>query len=467
MLDIKKVKLCYVEYKNNRDHFLEIDKAYNNGNKTRTLPNKRFKRCYRDMECNYVQKLDDEESNYSFNNKVTFSALNKEHTEAVKFLNDYWKVLGNPESSNGKKLVQFHELYEINYNDANGKLKQHIVTPLEGNVYINHLGEYEFFILVHNKIEFIDDREKVVDYIDVYDEENIYYLDNNFNKLETKKHLMGTFPVGVALVDEQKYTTRNGYEQGTKTNYDKIFKLQRAFEDNLQDISEEITDFHNAIMVGKNIEEKPVLNENGEVMLDKNGEPILRPPIISSDSLVLLNDMADSNSVSLEWLVKNINDSFIKNTRDDLKKLIYEMSSHINSNEELVSNVSGVALRSRLQNLEAKCKANEQAMECIVRKRIECIFNNLRIKEVANYDVNKIQITFTPCIPQDITALGDFISKVPDTVMSNETKMTIIPYINDVELEKERIKEEKKENINMMPVNLDMIGGVTDEEANE
>ena len=51
--------------------------------------------------------------------------------------------------------------------------------------------------------------------------------------------------------------------------------------------------------------------------------------------------------------------------------------------------------------------------------------------------------------------------------MSNETKMTIIPYINDVELEKERIKEEKKENINMMPVNLDMIGGVTDEEANE
>ena len=98
MLDIKKVKACYVEYKNNRDHFLEIDKAYNNGNKVRTLPAKRFKRCYRDMECNYVQKLDDEESNYSFNNKVTFSALNKEHTEAVKFLNDYWKVLGNPES---------------------------------------------------------------------------------------------------------------------------------------------------------------------------------------------------------------------------------------------------------------------------------------------------------------------------------------------------------------------------------
>ena len=55
-----------------------------------------------------------------------------------------------------------------------------------------------------------------------------------------------------------------------------------------------------------------------------------------------------------------------------------------------------------------------------------------------------IEITFTPCIPQDITSIGDFISKVPQDVMSNETKMTIIPYINNVELEKERVKAEKE-----------------------
>lgn len=341
MLDIEKVKSCYEEYKTNLPHFLDIDKAYNCGNRERTLPTKRFDRCYRDIECNYIQKLDDEESNYSFNNKVTFSALDKKHTAAVKYLNNYWKILGNPESSNGKKLVEFHQLYEINFNDGKD-LKQHIVTPLEGNVYINHLGQYEFFILVHNKKELIDNKEKIVDYVDVYDEENIYYLDNNFNLLNTKPHLMGCFPIGVALVDEQKYSEYNGYYQGTKTNYDKIHKLQTAFEDNLQDITEEITDFHNAILVGKNIEQEPMRDENGEVLLDKEGNPILKQPILSADSLVLLNDMADSNSVSLEWLIKNINDTFIKNTRDDLKKLIYEMSSHINSNEELVSNISGI-----------------------------------------------------------------------------------------------------------------------------
>lgn len=446
MLDIEKVKSCYEEYKTNLPHFLDIDRAYNCGNRKRTLPTKRFDRCYRDIECNYIQKLDDEESNYSFNNKVTFSALDKKHTAAVKYLNNYWKILGNPESSNGKKLVEFHQLYEINFNEGKD-LKQHIVTPLEGNVYINHLGQYEFFILVHNKKKIIDDKEKIVDYIDVYDEENIYYLDNNFNLLNTKPHLMGCFPIGVALVDEQKYSECNGYYQGTKTNYDKIHKLQTAFEDNLQDITEEITDFHNAILVGKNIEQEPMRDENGEVLLDKEGNPILKQPILSADSLVLLNDMADSNSVSLEWLIKNINDTFIKNTRDDLKKLIYEMSSHINSNEELVSNISGIALRSRLQNLESKCKANEQAMECIVRKRIECIFNYLRSKKVADYDINMIEITFTPCIPQDIISIGDFISKVPQDVMSNETKMTIIPYINNVELEKERVKAEKESEL--------------------
>ena len=462
--DIEKVKECYKELKANYEHFLEIDKAYNNGNRRRTLSTKkRFGRCHRTMECNYVQKLTDEESNYSFNNKVTFSALDERHQEAVKYLTNYWKVLGNPESSNGKKLVEFHQLYEINFaSSKDGTIKQHVVTPLEGNVYINHLGEYEFFILIHGKRIKNKGVSKLVDYIDVYDDENIYYLDNNFNLLETKPHLIGTFPIGVALVDEQKYSEKDGYYQGTKTNYDKIYKLQTAFEDNLQDITEEITDFHNAIMVGKNIEQEPAKDKNGKIIIDEEGNPVMKPPIISSDSLVILND-ADNN-VSLEWLIKNINDTFIKNTRDDIKKLIYEMSSHINSNEELVSNISGVALRSRLQNLESKCKANEQAMECIVRKRIECLFNYLRKKKIADYDVNKIEITFTPCIPQDTTALGDFISKVPQDVMSNETKMTIIPYINDVELEKERIKQEKLEE--EPKVDLDKIGD-TDEEVIE
>lgn len=448
MISIDKIKACYEEWERNYSHFLAIDKAYNNGNMKRSIPftSSALKQTQRDIEVNYVQKLVDEESNYSFNNKVTFSALDNQHQEAVKALNTYWKTLGNPESSNGKKLIEFNELYEINFIGADGQLKQHIVTPLQGNIYINHLGEYEFFMLVHNKIVVEDGEEKTVNYMDIYDKENIYYYDNKFNLLETKKHLVGCFPIGVALVDEQKYTTKNGYKQGTKTIYDKMYSLQDAFQSNLSDISEEITNFHNAILVGKNIAQQPLLDENGEVVLDKQGNPIMKPPVISSDSLVCLDD-AD-NTVSLEWLIKNVNDSFIKNTRDDIKKLIYETSSHINSNEELVSNISGIALRSRLQNLEAKCKANEQAMECIVRKRIECLFNYLRIKGKGDYDINSIEITFTPCIPQDISTLADFISKIPNTVMSNETKMTILPYINNVELEKERVKKEKAEELN-------------------
>ena len=38
MLDIEKVKSCYEEYKTNLSHFLDIDRAYNCGNRTRTLP---------------------------------------------------------------------------------------------------------------------------------------------------------------------------------------------------------------------------------------------------------------------------------------------------------------------------------------------------------------------------------------------------------------------------------------------
>ena len=126
----------------------------------------------------------------------------------------------------------------------------------------------------------------------------------------------------------------------------------------------------------------------------------------------------------------------------NIKDLIYTLTNHIDNNEKLQSNLSGIALRSKLQCLESRVKANENAMEDIIRKRLRCLFNYLKLFSIAEYDANLISIEFTPCVPQDITIIADVISKIPHEVLSNETKRSLLPFTNNVQAEQQRIDAE-------------------------
>lgn len=81
---------------------------------------------------------------------------------------------------------------------------------------------------------------------------------------------------------------------------------------------------------------------------------------------------------------------------------------------------------------------------------MKCLFKYLEITEGKKYDVNKIEIKFTPNVPADLTALADIVSKIPHEVMSNRSKRALIPTITDVDKEGEQIElENKAENQGM------------------
>ena len=428
MLDIVKVKKCYEEYKEKRPYYKKIDEYYYGNTdelkKTGYLPNRSNAR----VRTNFIQKLVDEEALYSFGNKVTFKAIDESQKDALNIISYHMKNnSASYDISVGKRLIEFNLGYEISYINKEGKFRNKWVTPLEGNVALDEYGDVEFFIYIHKRGD--------KDYIDVYDYDYVYYLDENLNILETKAHNMGTIPVGVAMVDMVRYTEKNGYIEGDKTIFRTIKSLQDAIEQNLSDITQEITDFHNAILKFYGID------LNGAVKVDALGRPIKREPILGHNSVLYFNDKTKENA---EWLIKDINDTFIKNTRDDMKDLIYTLTNHIDNNEKLSSNLSGIALRSKLQCLEARVKSNESAMEDIIRKRLQCLFNYLRTLSLGDYDENLISIEFTPCVPQDVSMIADVISKLPHEVLSNETKRSLLPYVNNVQAEQERIDAEKE-----------------------
>ena len=342
-MDLEILKECYNDYKSRLGTFKKINDYYYG--KTDSLKN--FKpiqgRSNLKVECNFLQKLVDEEASYSFSNEVTYTA--KDGKKQIIDYIDYY--LSNNkldhDSVLGMELIKFGACFEITY-IKNNQLKHRIVSPINGYVYFDEDDGVEYFLHIFTKGLGTLKRT----YIDVYTNEYIYHFDEDFKEvLEPTRNLFGFVPVGVGYI---------GDLIGSKTIYKTIKTLQDAFETNLSDITCEISDFRNAILKTFGISLDDV---------DEGGNK--RQPIIRENAVMAFGDKTKEDA---EWLIKNINDTFIKNTLDRQLDLIYTLSNHINNNEKMQSNLSGIALRSRLQQLESKCKLNEKAMGNLLKTRL-------------------------------------------------------------------------------------------------
>lgn len=442
--ELEFIQKCYSDYLTKREHYDDINRYYygNTDSLTNFVP--REGRSNLKVNLNFIQKLVDEEAQYSFGNDVTYTSLESDD-EVVK---DITYNLRNNKSDHdinlGIDLIKYGVVFEISFIERIGenyKFKNRIVSPLDGYMYLeNDIPKY-FLHMFHKQLE----PEKT--YIDIYTDKFIYHYDETWKEVNTPtKHIFGIVPVGFGAIGGKLYNIDRGYEEGDKTIYNTIKKIQDAYETNLSDSVCEISDQRNAILKMYGIEAENEKDKDGNDIIDKDtGKPKKKAPVVRDNCILLFGDKTSQDA---DWLLKNINDSFIKNTRDDLKDLIYTLTSHIDNNEKMQSNLSGIALRSRLQSLEAKCKMNEKSMQNIIYTRLRCLFRFLDLTESKKYDVNTVKIQFTPNIPVDETSIADMISKlVSSGVVSKETLRSWLPRIENVTAEGAKVRAEEEEEL--------------------
>ena len=437
--ELEIIKKCYLDFQTVRGHYNMINRYYY-GN-TDSLKN--FKpmegRSNLIVKTNFIQKLVDEEAQYSFGNDVTYTSVDG---NAAVIKDIAYNLANNNEDHDinlGIELVKYGIGYEVSYmvEDKPKEFSFHnmVVSALDGYVYLE--GKKVVYFLRSFKKQ-LDE----TNYIDVYTKEGVYHYNDSWNEVEPMTpNYFGFVPVGIGIIGGVQYNTKRGYKEGDKTIFATIKDIQDAYETNLSDMVSEISDFRNAIMKLYGVKTDTKKDDEGKEILDKNGNPIKETPVIRDNCILAFEDKSTQDA---EWLIKNINDTFIKNTRDDLKDLIYTLTSHVDTNEKMQSNLSGIALRSRLQSLESKCAMNEKAMINILKTRLKCLFRFLDLTQSKSYDVNTIKIKFTPKVPQDITSIADVISKIPHEVLSNKSKREMLPNINNSDTEQDQIDKENK-----------------------
>lgn len=375
------------------------------------------------VNTNFIKKFIKEETSYTVGNAITYESISDEEMQLIEKMKDiFYDWDENHDSNLMNYLNLFTRIYELYYIDSDGNFSAKIIKPTEGYAYRDYNGETLFFVHFFDA-EFEEDVEvdgKVVSmrpkYVDVYTKDYIYHFNDNFEQIRSKdNNKFRKVPVSVGIISPEDYKDSLAKD---------IAGLQDALETNLSDMSNEISDFRNAYMILENCqfekdEDLEEMKEKGIIEVGKDGK--------------------------VKWLIKDINDTFVQNTIDRYIDLIYQISCHINHNEKLQSNLSGITLRSRLISLENKCTTLIKSHKNILKNRIRFICEYLNMKKEGEFNYKNIKIIYTPNIPQDNLSTAQMLSQMPDGIVSDQTARTLFGFITNPHQEGEQVKNEMKE----------------------
>lgn len=379
-----------------------------------------------------IPTLIDEEAHYSINNVITYVS-DLDNKNLVKVINNNIKHLSNKVDTNlMKELIKSKKVFELSYLD-NLKFKTKVISPREGFIIADEFDNILYFVRVYKK-NFAKEET-----ITVYDNTNVYTLDKDFVLVKKGLHGFSSIPVSYAELEGNSI-------------YDFCKTLQDALETVLSNGVNEFSDFRNAIMMffgdmtDTDIE---VENEDGSITIEH------RKPVTNNDSVLEFEDMKNQGA---KWLTKELPSEFFSLLVKFIKEFIYDNLGHIDTSGN-VNYASGIALRARLNRLENRCKDNEKALQDLLKNRIKLMLEIVNKRERADYDYLDIKAKFTPSIPTDLAVNTDAAVKLVGAgIASKETvRANLFGFINNIEIEADKIRKEKLEEI-------EMFGGAEEDE---
>ena len=151
------------------------------------------------------------------------------------------------------------------------------------------------------------------------------------------------------------------------------------------------------------------------------------------------------NDTSAEWLVKESNDVAVENIKNRLDKDIHKFTKCPNmSDQEFASNASGIAIKFKLLGTENLVAIKERKFKRGLQQRLELIAAiNSVIRD--GFDWRAIEIIFSRNIPTNDMDIANMVNTLKD-IVSNETLLSQIPFVENVQDEVEKLNKEKEEN---------------------
>lgn len=369
----------------------------------------------------YASYITDTMVGYFMGEPVTYNCEDKNLLDNLSLLLEY-----NDEADENAELAKdasiFGVAYEEVYVDIEGNIRfkrldpKTVIPIFDKSIEENLLGViryYEDFDYVENKpykyIEVITDKE-IIHY-------NTDALSVIITETDREPHYFSIVPVAIFENNESQ-----------TGDFEKVISLIDAYDkmesDTLND-QEYFTDAYLALY-GYTADSDDIAQ-------------------MKANRVLLLDE-----GTKAEWLIKNGNDSTSENLKNRLDKDIHKFSKCPNlADEEFASNASGVAIKFKTLGTENLVSIKERKFKKGLQQRLELIASINGVMS-SSFDYRTIDINFTRNLPNNTIDIATMVNQLQD-IVSDETLLAQIPFVEDVNEELERVKKQKEENKELSP----------------
>ena len=147
-----------------------------------------------------------------------------------------------------------------------------------------------------------------------------------------------------------------------------------------------------------------------------------------------------------KWLLKQFVETEVEVLKKAIKDDIHEFSKvPCLTDENFASQASGVAMKYKLLGLEQLAKTKEGYYRIGLRERLK-LYANIFNTKGNSIDTSNTEIVFTRTLPVNEVELSQMVVNLEGTV-SLETRLSLLPFVTNIESEVKRLEEEKQKNI--------------------
>lgn len=151
----------------------------------------------------------------------------------------------------------------------------------------------------------------------------------------------------------------------------------------------------------------------------------------------------------IEYLTKQINDTFVENHLNRLEKNIYKFAQTPDMNELATAGISGVAMKLKLFGLETRTVMFERKFQAAAMYMWKVLCSAWRKKQI-NVDYTEIIMEFKRSMPVDLAYEADTLSKL-NGLVSQHTSLGLCSFVDSPDYELELMEKEKD---NIEPIDL-------------
>jgi SPP1 family phage portal protein len=312
------------------------------------------------------------------------------------------------------------------YIDKNGEERAMNIFPWEAVFIMDGGGEITNAIRYYTAKDLDDNEYRKVEWYDsqyvtfFIEKDGVYTPDLSEEKVDKygrKPHLFGYVP----LIRFQN----NDEEKG---DFEKVETLIDAYDKIVSDSVNELEQFAHAYMKFKGVSvDKETINN-------------------AKQTGAFEIDNADGD---VDFITKNINDTFVENNKKTLNENIHKFSASVDMSDEKFSGSAqtGESRKWKLLALENKAEKKARKFGKGLREQFKVLCSAWQKK---NIDIDYLDIfwEFKRNVPIDLLYIADYASKMKG-IHSDHTLLSQVPYIDDVEYELELMKQEQEDMINL------------------